>query len=518
MKNGVLMRSRFLPILLALIGFLVFTQVSCQTGLKTPLLNETPLLSPADNPQVIDLTQWDQLPKKTLPIRRTYSTEDLWWISHLSMSKDKLIAHFDRHELMAFRRPGGEKLAKVSLPKDTACLSSIHNEELVVYSLNSQERFMGISLTTGQKLWSYEFPSQDPLASKQWDTLSVNKEVVLLESQTPSYAYIALDVLNGKELWRSTAPCTFLGAQGNRFLFYETDRLVCYDISPGSRVKQIWKSKQLPSPHTLLLEQYYPMRIANLNEEYFFYPTQLKLEEYGFLIRWEDGKIIQDRLKTGYAKATQFDRTILAPGMVFHVTKDYMVSCVDLQTMSELWRIQFQPQQSFPPEAPEVYDFESLHVLTQDETLWINIQTFHGPLCYKVDKGSGEILFVLPYGIHEASQKNLLHLAYEGDSAYYLNQILAFAYDSGKLLWKIEPEYHMGQSDVMLLENQTIIALRDQNGKIFGLLGITDEGNQEVFYSVPNSLNLHELLEYDANTLFFWDEVHSVIVELEFTT
>lgn len=109
-------------------------------------------------------------------------------------------------------------------------------------------------------------------------------------------------------------------------------------------------------------------------------------------------------------------------------------------------------------------------------------------------------------------------MAYEGDSAYYLNQILAFAYDSGKLLWKIEPEYHMGQSDVMLLENQTIIALRDQNGKIFGLLGITDEGNQEVFYSVPNSLNLHELLEYDANTLFFWDEVHSVIVELEFTT
>lgn len=516
MKNVVLMRSRFLPFLLALIGFLVFSQVSCQTVLKTPLLDETPLLSLTDNPQVIDLTQWDQLPKKTLPIRRTYSTENLWWISHLSMSKDKLIAHFDRHELMAFRRPGGEKLAKVSLPKDTACLSSIHNEELVVYSLNSQERFMGISLTTGQKLWSYEFPSQDPLASKQWDTLSVNKEVVLLESQTPSYAYIALDVLNGKELWRSTAPCTFLGAQGNRFLFYETDRLVCYHISSGSRVKQIWKSKQLPSPHDLLFEQYYPMRIANLDEEYFFYPTQLKLKEYGFLIRWEDGKIIQDRLKTSYAKATQFDRTIQAPGMVFHVTKDYMVSCVDLQTMSELWRIQFQPQQYFPPEAPEVHDFESLDVLTQDETLWINIQTFHGTLFYKVDKGSGEILFVLPYGIHVTSQNTLLRLAYEDDSAYYLNKILAFAFDSGELLWKIEPEYHMGQSDVILLENQTIIALRDQNEKIVGLLSIPDDSKKVVFYSFPDSIKLHKLLEQDANSLFFWDEVHSAIVEIVF--
>lgn len=376
---------------------------------------------------------------------------------------------------------------------------------------------MGISLTTEQKLWSYEFPSQDPLASKQWDTLSVNKEVVLLESQTPSYAYIALDVLNGKELWRSTAPCTFLGAQGNRFLFYETDRLVCCHISSGSRVKQIWKSKQLPSPHDLLFEQYYPMRIANLDEEYFFYPTQLKLKEYGFLIRWEDGKIIQDRLKTIYAKDTQFDRTIQAHGMVFHVTKDYLVSCVDLQTMSELWRIQFQPQQYFLPEAPEVHDFESLDVLTQDKTLWVNIQTFHGTLSYKVDKESGEILFVLPFGIHETSQNTLLHLAYKEDSAYYLNKILAFAYDSGEPLWKIEPEYHMGQSDVILLENQTIIALRDQNEKIVGLLSIPDDSKKVVFYSFPDSINLHELLEQDANSLFFWDEVHSAIVEIVFT-
>jgi hypothetical protein len=194
-----------------------------------------------------------------------------------------------------------------------------------------------------------------------------------------------------------------------------------------------------------------------------------------------------------------------------------MVSCVDLQSMSELWRIQFQPQQYFLPEAPEVHDFESLDVLTQNETLWINIQTFHGTLCYKVDKESGEILYVLPYGIHVTSQNTLLRLAYEDDSAYYLNQILAFAYDSGKLLWKIEPEYHMGQSDVMLLENQTIIALRDQNGKISGLLGIPYEGKEVIFYSAPDSINLHELLEQDANTLFFWDEVHSVIVELEFT-
>ena len=110
---------------------------------------------------------------------------------------------------------------------------------------------MGISLTTGQKLWSYEFPSQDPLASKQWDTLSVNKEVVLLESQTPSYAYIALDVLNGKDLWRSTAPCTFLGAQGNRFLFYETDRLVCYH----SRLKQ--GQTDMEKQATSLLMTYY---------------------------------------------------------------------------------------------------------------------------------------------------------------------------------------------------------------------------------------------------------------------
>jgi outer membrane protein assembly factor BamB len=183
--------------------------------------------------------------------------------------------------------------------------------------------------------------------------------------------------------------------------------------------------------------------------------------------------------------------------------------------MSELWRIQFQSQQYLPPEAQKVYAFETLDILSQDETIWVNIQTFDGKLSYKVDKGSGEILFVLPYGIHEASQNTLLHFAYEKDSAYYLHQLLCFANDSGKLLWKIEPEYHMGQSDVLLLENLTIIVLRDQNEKIFGLFGISDEDKQEVFYSVPDSINLQALLEKDANSLFFWDEVHSAIVEIE---
>jgi outer membrane protein assembly factor BamB len=516
MKRTILVRSKFPPILLALVGSLVFSQASCQTALKTPLLDEAPLLSPTENTRVIDLAQWDVLPKKALPVVRTYPTEDLWWISHLSISKEQLIAHFDRNELIAFRRPGGEKLAKVTIPKDTACLSSIHNEEIAVYSLDSQERFMGISLTSGKKLWSYEFLSQDPLASKQWDTLSINKEVILLESQTSSsYAYIALDVLNGKELWRSIEPCTFLGTQESRFLFYETDHVVCYLVSPGSKIKQLWKSRKLPSPHGLLFEQYYPMRIANINEEGFFYPTQLKLEEYGFLIRWEDGKIIQDRLKTSNAQDVQFDRTILSSGLAFHVTENHLVSCVDLATMSELWRIQFQSQQYLPPEAQKVYAFETLDILSQDETIWVNIQTFDGKLSYKVDKGSGEILFVLPYGIHEASQNTLLHFAYEKDSAYYLHQLLCFANDSGKLLWKIEPEYHMGQSDVLLLENLTIIVLRDQNEKIFGLFGISDEDKQEVFYSVPDSINLQALLEKDANSLFFWDEVHSAIVEIE---
>ncbi len=111
-----------------LIGFLVLFQLTCKIACfpsssvhpfqLNPIQDEAVLVSAAESPLLIDLEQWEHFPSKKLPVRSSYFTEDLWWFSHLSISADKLIAHFDRNELIAFDRISGKKLAKITIPKD----------------------------------------------------------------------------------------------------------------------------------------------------------------------------------------------------------------------------------------------------------------------------------------------------------------------------------------------------------------------------------------------------------------
>ncbi len=516
------------------IGLLVFFHLTCKMACLpyssvnqsylNPIQDEAVLVSLTENPVEIDLDQWDHFPKKALPVRSSYSTENLWWISHLSISKEQLIAHFDRNELIAFRRPGMEKLAKITIPKDNPSLSSIHNHEIAVYSVVDKDRFIGISLDSGKKLWTYQFHSQDAFALKQWNTLYMNQELVLMKSQISSYAYhfIALDIFSGEELWRSRNPSKFLGAHGSKFLLYEADQLVCYNISPGNNVDSLWKSKKPPFPHGKLFEQHHPMRIANINEKYFFYPTHLKLEEYGYLIQWDDGEILQEHLKTDYAQNIQFDNMILAPGLIFHVTENHLLSCVDLASMSELWRIQFKPHQFFPPEAQKVYDFESLDLLVQDETIWINIQAYVGDICYKVDKNTGKALYALPFKIDNTSNNALLHVQFLENKFYDVSTIRSISNETGAIQWNIQVGdnkriKHLSyfSNDIILLDEITVLVLRNDQRKIFGMVSIDNQDHDVVFYPVPDSISLHDFLGKDASSFFFWDEEHNTIVEIE---
>lgn len=431
-----------------------------------PALQDTTELSPnPDNVPIIPFKDPGQYPQRIIPTKQIYYPIDVGIHEYTHTFGDLFVVSQCEDGLYSFSRETGKQLFRYKRPKGYGYQDNYLYKNLFFISLDVPK--IGSVVTcydvrTGKEMWSYSINSIDG-----FDIMYCNDQVVVLSQEN----YTVLDLQSGNVLWKPDRVVTFIADDDNQLIFYEGNKLVKYDPKLNSIV---WKSINLPSTLVCinLEENNYRLPVNDnsnhANTIFFRNKKGISLEEYGYLLDLKTGEILKKGIHTSYAKDITFDpslghiaRPILYNNRyVYQVSNQDTVSCFDIDTMTEVWRLQFSIQKHLGELTPE----ESLEPdcwIFKDQ-LYISYHTLpsHKKLTYCIDPQDGEIVWLKPFALDVMNPGSPI-VEYPElmgiDDAWSMAHLSGFIdLQSGKELWKLKFPKHVRCDTYIVYENFVI--------------------------------------------------------------
>ena len=188
----------------------------------------------------------------------------------------------------------------------------------------------------------------------------------------------------------------------------------------------------------------------HINTMFFRNNQGFLLEEYGYLIDTETGEMLKKGIQTSYAKDITFDPSlshIARPILhnkryVYQLSNQDTVSCFDIETMTEVWRLQLRIQKHLGELLPEESLMSDCWIFK--DQLYISYHTLpsHKKLTYCIDPKNGEIGWLKPFaldvmnpGSPVVEYPELMGI----DDAWSVAHLSGFIdLQSGKELWRLK--------------------------------------------------------------------------------
>ncbi|MDD4663713.1 MAG: PQQ-binding-like beta-propeller repeat protein [Caldisericia bacterium] len=418
-----------------------------------PVLQDTMELSP--NPDIVPIIPFKdpgQYPQRIIPIKQIYYPIDVGIHEYTHTFGDLFVVSQCEDGLYSFSRETGKQLFRYKRPKGYGYQDNYLYKNLFFISLDVPNKGSIITcydVRTGKEMWSYSINSIDG-----FDIIYCNDQVVVLFQKN----YIVLELQSGNVLWKPDKVVTFIADDDNQLIFYEDNKLVKYDPKLTSIV---WNSINLPSSLVCMNLEKNNYRLPvddssnHVNTIFFRNNHGFSLEEYGYLIDSKTGEMLKKGIHTSYAKDITFDPSLghMAEPMlynnryVYQVSNQDTISCFDIETMTEVWRLQLRILKHLGELAPEESLMPDCWIFK--DRLYISYHTLpsHKKLTYCIDPNDGEIIWLKPFALDVMNLGSPI-VEYpeimDIDDAWSVAHLSGFIdLQSGKELWKLKLPKHV---------------------------------------------------------------------------
>jgi len=484
-----------------------------------PALQDTMELSPnPDNVPVIPFKDPGQYPQRIIPIKQIYYPIDVGIHEYTHTFGDLFVVSQCEDGLYSFSRETGKQLFRYKRPEGYGYQDNYLYKNLFFISLDVPNKGSIVTcydVRTGKEMWSYGINSIDG-----FDIMYCNDQVVVLFQEN----YTVLALQPGNVLWKPDKVVTFIADDGNQLIFFEDNKLVKYDPKLNSIV---WQSIDLPSTLVCvnLEKNNYRLPVDDSGKSYhtvFFHNEQgFSLEEYGYLIDLKSGKLLKKGIHTPYAKDITFDPSlghIAEPVLhndryVYQVSNQDTISCFDIETMTEVWRLQLRIQKHLGELTPEESLMPGCWIFK--DQLYISYHTLpsHKKLTYCIDPQNGEIGWLKPFAL-DAMNPGSPIVEYPElmgiDDAWSVAHLCGLIdLQSGKELWRLKFPKHIRCDTYIVYDDFVVYDISyqfSQEKYQAYLFKVSNDGKTQILYKIDRTdKQLGTLDEYlkDETSYFF---------------
>ena len=484
-----------------------------------PVLQDTMVLSP--NPDTIPIIPFkdpSQYPQKIIPTKQIYYPIDVGIHEYTHTFGDLFVVSQCEDGLYSFSRETGKQLFRYKRQGEYGYQDNYLYKSLFFISLDIPKKGSIVTcydVRAGKEMWSYSINYIDG-----FDIIYCNDQVVVLFQEN----YTVLALQSGKVLWKPDSAVTFIADDGNQLIFFDDNKLVKYDPKFKSIV---WKSMNLPSTLVCMNLEKNNYRLPvddngnHVNTMFFRNNHGFSLEEYGYLIDSKTGETLKKGIHTSYAKDITFDpflghmaEPILYNNRcVYQLSNQDTVSCFDIETMTEIWRLQLRIQKYLGELTPEESLMPDCWIFK--DRLFISYHTLpsHKKLTYCIDPQDGEIVWLKPFAL-DAMILGSPIVEYPEvmgiDDAWSVAHLSGFVdLQSGKELWRLKFPKHVRCENYIVYDDFVLYEISYQFSqekcKEY-LFKVSNDGKTQILYKTEtNDKQLGTFDKYlkDETSFFF---------------